>query len=304
MDLPSLKTFVAVMRRGSFATVAREQDVHPSIVSRTIAALEDELGFRLFQRTTRKLSPTEAGSLYFMRVAPLVDELERARSEAQDITAEPAGVLRVTASQAFGSAWLAPRLTALRARYPQLALELVLSDSVLDMVAERIDLAIRLGPRPEVGGVATLLMPTHYRVCASPAYLKRHPAPKAPQDLEAHECVVMPLPGFRTRWHFRQAAGQAVTEVSVNGPVVISSPVGLHSSALAGLGPVMLPSWLVGEDLRAGRLIDLFPDWDVSAGNFDTGAWLMYPSRTYLPLKVRAFIDFLKQVTAEEALRT
>ncbi len=294
MDISTLRTLVDVMRRGSFAAVARAHDLDPSSISRSIAALEDEIGFKLFQRTTRRLAPTEAGALYFERIQPLVEELDRARLEAVDLASAPAGNLRVTASVSFGQKCLAPLLPALRESYPALSIELILSDSVLDLIEERIDVAIRLGPPADSSLIGTQLMRTRYRVCASPAYLKQHAAMKEPADLADRDCLLFPLRGFRNRWRFRSKDG-ALLEVPVKGKVVISSALALHRAALDGLGPVLLADWLLDDDIARGALVDLFPQHHVTATDFDTAAWILYPSRGYVPLKLRAFIDFLKR---------
>jgi len=168
------------MRAGSFAAVARVHEVDPSSISRTIAILEDELGFRLFLRTTRRLAATEAGTLYFERTQPIIDEMERVGQEARDIVAEPAGRLRVTASVSFGHTVLVPLLPRLRSAYPDLSVDLILTDAVLDLITEKIDVAVRLGPRIDTGLIGTHLMRTRYHVCASPAYLKSAPKPRAP----------------------------------------------------------------------------------------------------------------------------
>lgn len=293
MELDAIKIFVDVMRYGSFAAVARQHDVDPSSVSRSIALLEDQLGFRLFQRTTRRLVATEPGNLYFERIQPVIDELERARDEARDLVAEPAGRVRMTASVAFGVTCLIPLLPPLRATHPGLELDLVLSDAVVDLVGERLDLAIRLGPRLHSGLIGSQLMRTRYHVCASPGYLARTSRPRKPGDLTGHDCLLFPFSGYRTQWRFRNKSGE-ITEVPIGGSLVISSALALHRAARDGLGPVLLADWLVGTDLKAGTLIDLFPRHDVTATDFDTAAWLLYPSRAYVPRKVRAVIDFLK----------
>ncbi len=294
MNLDSLDVFAEVMQTGSFAEVARRRDVDPSSVSRTIAALEAEIGIRLFQRTTRRLAPTEAGRIYFQRIEPLLGELDRASAEARDLAASPSGTLRVTASVAFGHAVVAPLLPALRSQYPDLGLELILSDAAIDLVAERIDIAIRLGPRPDADLIGTRLMPVRHRVCASPGYVETHGPPGDPAALSDRDCLRFPFSGYRTLWRFRTSGGP-VTEVPVDGSLVISNALALRQCCLDGLGPALLADWLVGDDLMAGRLVDLFPQHDVTATDFDTAAWLLYPSRAYVPLKVRAFIDFLKE---------
>ncbi len=294
MELSSLQIFAEVMCRGSFAAVARARDVSPSAISRSIAALEAELGLQLFQRTTRRLAPTEAGALYFARIEPLVGELEQARQAAADVREEPSGTLRVTASVAFGQTCLVPLLPELHRRHPGLGLELLLTDGNLDLIAERIDLALRLGPRSDSRLIGLRLFETRYRVCASPDYLARAGAVAAPEALRDRPCLVFALPGYRSRWIFRDRAGRQ-NEVPIEGRFVISSALALRDCALNGLGPALLADWLIDGDIAAGKLVDLFPEHRVTATDFETAAWLLYPSRAYLPLKVRALIDFLRE---------
>lgn len=299
MDTTLLRIFVDVMRRGSFAAVARGRDLDPSSISRAIGALEQELGVRLFQRTTRRLAPTEAGDAYFERVAPLVDQLEQARLEAADVSERPRGTLRVTTAVSFGLTCLIPLLPDFAAAYPELAIDLVLSDAIVDIVTERIDLAVRLGPLPDSNFIAQRLLRTVYRVCASPDYLQRHPPLRVPHDLAAHSFLVFPLAGFRSRWIFRNAAGDC-TEIPVEGRVTISNAIALAQCALAGVGVALLPQWIIEADLRSGRLVDVFPDYEVTATEFDTAAWLLYLSRAYVPLKVRVFAEFLQRRLREQ----
>jgi len=294
MDLEALKLFVTVVRRGSFAEAARETDLDPSSVSRVIAGLEVELGLRLFQRSTRRMSLTEAGGLYLARVEPLIEELECARTEARDVGASPTGTLRLTASVTFGQTVIVPLLPEFRARHPALKLDAIFTDANVGLVAERIDLAIRLAPSVEGDVIATRLMATRYRVVASASYMARAPALETPSDLGRHSCLLFPFRTFRSRWTFKDAEG-GTQDVAIQGDVTLSTAVALRDAALLGLGPALLPHWLVDADIGSGRLVDLFPDHAVTATTFDTAAWLVYPSRSYLPNKVRVMIDFLKE---------
>jgi DNA-binding transcriptional LysR family regulator len=294
MDTALVRTFVDVMRRGSFASVARDREVDPSSISRSIAALEEQLGIRLFQRTTRRLSPTEAGMVYFDRIEPLIEEIERAHHLAADVGQRPSGVLRVTTSVSFGQECIVPLLPDFTSAHPELSLELLLSDAVIDIVAERVDVAIRLGVLADSSLVATQLLQTSYSVCASPDYIARRGLPKTPRDIEQHECLLFLLPGFRTRWIFRDKQGE-LTEVPVAGRVTISNAAALRQCAVAGMGLALLPQWNIGADLLSGKLVTLFANYDVTATDFKSAAWLLYPSRSYMPLKVRAFGDYLKR---------
>lgn len=302
MQLDYLQIALQVARSGSFAATARSQGVDPSLISRAVATLEEQLGFRLFQRTTRALALTEAGSAYLERVAPLIEELELAGEQAQHLTRAPQGLLRVTASVSFGQVCVLPHLASFRERYPQVTLELLFSDAVMDLIAERIDVAIRLSPRIDSGFVGQELMRTRYRVVASPAWLSRHGRPRHPADLAQHGCAVFPMAGFRTRWRFRsRAAGAdgAEFDVPVQAALAISSALALRQSALDGLAPSLLANWLVDDALADGRLVDLFPEFDATATDFQTAAWILYPSRAYLPSKVRAFVSHLRDSLAQ-----
>lgn len=289
-----MRMFVEVARRGSFAAAARDRNVDPSSVSRAVALLEEELGVRLFQRTTRRVALTEAGEMYLAKVTTLVDDLDDARDQARGVSAGPIGTLRLTVAVSFGYTKLIPLLPAFRERYPAVKLELLLTDAVLDLLTERVDLAIRLGRRFSPEFIATKLLETQYRVCASPAYLANKKTPRVPQELQEHSCLLLALPEYRSRWLFRDKQGK-VQEIPIHGDVTILSTLALRACALAGMGPVLLPNWLIDEDIAQGRLIDLFPDYRVAATDFDTAIWLLYPSRTHLPNKVRVMIDFLKQ---------
>jgi DNA-binding transcriptional LysR family regulator len=294
METDTLRTFVEVMQRGSFAAVARERNVDPSSVSRTVAALESQLGVRLFQRTTRHLTPTEAALAYFDQVEPLVAQLERAALMAGDSGDTPRGTLRITAAVTFAQVNVVPLLPEFAKRYPELSFELLLTDKFLDLVEERVDVALRLGRLTESSMIAHRLCDMVYAVAASPEYLRRRGHPRTPSDLEQHECLRYPVSGYGPRWRFRGAGG-VVTEVPVHGRVVASNGVALRQCAVAGMGVLMLPRWNIAEELRSGALVQLFPDVQATASEFDTAAWLLYPSRSYLPLKVRLFADFLKE---------
>lgn len=294
MDISVLQLFVDVMQQGSFAAVARDRNLDPSSVSRAIANLEAELGVRLFQRTTRHLSPTEAGTTYFERIEPLMEEMQQAIDVTTDVSGQPKGTLRITTSVAFGHHCIVPLLPEFATRYPDLTVDLLLTDAIVDLLMDRIDVAVRLGILTDSTLIAQRLIPTHYAVCASPGYLNQVATLHTPNDVSHHHCLRFPLAGFRTRWLFKDTNG-LLSEVPVFGKTVISSAIALKQCAIAGMGLALLPNWLVEDELQAGILVNVFPDYDVTATDFNTAAWLVYPSRAYVPLKVRVFIDFLKQ---------
>jgi len=293
MDIQHLKVFIEVVQQGSFAGAARQLDLTPSAVTRAVAALETTLGARLLQRTTRKVALTEAGAAYLERVRPLLDELERAGEELQAHTGQVHGMVRVTASVAYGQRALVPLLPALHAAHPALKVDLLLSDTMLDLVAQRIDVALRLGPAVDSSLVGMQLRPVRFRVCASPAYLRKNGRPRQPADLAQCDCLRFPLPGYRTQWTLRDGDGRTEV-VAVQGWLVMSTALALHRAVLDGLGPALLGDWLIDADIAAGRLVDLFPNHEATATNFDSAVWVLYASREHVPRRVRAFVEFVK----------
>ncbi|HKN29160.1 MAG TPA: LysR family transcriptional regulator [Roseiarcus sp.] len=293
MDVDSIRIFADIARAGNFAAVARERGVEPSSISRAISALEASLGFRLFQRSTRKVALSEAGALYLSRIESALSGLDAAREEARALSEGPTGVLRLTASVTFGLIMIVPLLPEFRAAFSRLALELELTDQNLDLVADRIDLAVRLAPSYRGDVIGVKAFDIRYRVCAAPSYLSSTARIERPADLAEHRCILLTLPQFRNRWIFGDKAG-VVAEAKVGGDLVISAMLAVRAAALRGLGPALLPHWLVCNDLRTGALIDVFRDFDVTATDFTTAAWLLYPSRRHMPLKTRAAIDFFK----------
>ncbi|MFL4468788.1 LysR family transcriptional regulator [Tateyamaria armeniaca] len=293
MDTNALRTLQLVAHHGSFAGAARVLDIDPSSVSRIVAGVEAQLGLRLFQRSTRQLTVTEAGALYLGRIGPLLDDLDLARDAAAQVGAQPSGRVRLTASVAFGQEVIVPRLAALHDALPEIELEMLLSDQPVDLVAAQVDLAVRLAPAPKGDLISTRLMTTRYRVVASSAWVAQFGMPEGPEALRDLACLRMTLPEYRTEWRFRR--NDAAVIVPVSGPFLISNALALRAAARDGLGPALLADWMTDDDVSQGTLIDLFPAHDVTATAFDTGAWMLYPSRAYLPAKVRAVMDFLRR---------
>ncbi len=294
MKLSDLELLSAVARRGSFAKAAEEHLLDPSSVSRAVAELEEKLGFRIFQRTTRRLAPTEAGEQYLARIEPLLSEFAQALDAALSVSGSPKGTLRITASVTFGQTCIVPLLSKFRVLYPDLKLDCIFSDANLDLVSERIDLAVRMAPSIEGNVIASKLMDTRYRLVASRAYLRKHSVIEVPIDLKNHRLLLFSIRDFRTNWLFRDQRGK-ITEVLVDGDITLSPAIAVRNATLDGLGAALLPSWLVDGDIEAKRLVNLFPDHDVTATTFERACWLIYPSRSYLPNKVRVMIDFLRR---------
>jgi DNA-binding transcriptional LysR family regulator len=293
MDTLTLSVFRDVAHKLSFAAVAKERGATPSSISRMIAALEADLQVRLLHRTTRKMVLTEAGVLFLRHATRILDAAEEARDQARGARSRPEGLVRLSASTAFGEHVLVPLLADFRRLHPGIQLDLHLSDDNLDLAAHGLDLAIRLGNRLDGDFISTRLFATRYRVCAAPEYLEEAPPLREPGDLPLHRCLFFTLPDFRTCWRFRSADGQ-ISEVEVGGDFAMSSAGSLLAAARTGLGPALLADWLIRQDLENGALVDVFPEHEVTATAFETAAWLIYPSREYVPGRVRAVREFLR----------
>lgn len=293
IELGVLEILLDVMRQRSFSAVARDRQVDPSVISRTVGMVEEKFGIRLFQRTTRRVTPTEAAKIFLDAVALPLEEIRRATQEATETTAAPRGTLRITASVSFGQRCIVPILPLFLDRHPDISVELILTDTVVDLLTDRIDLAIRLGSLHDSTLVAKRLMQTHYIVCASPEYLRRNKRPATPADLSSHHCLLFSLPGFRSNWKFKSKTGK-ILDVPVTGRVITSNALALQHYACEGTGVALLPNWIVDAEIKDGRLINLFPGYKATGSSFETGIWCLYPSRHHVPAKVRAFSGFLQ----------
>lgn len=292
-DPRSVETFVRAVELGSFSALARAWNVKPSSISRRIAALEEELGVRLLARTTRKLSPTEAGQRLYERARASLNELDEALRAAAEMTEVPRGRLRASAPIAFGQRFLAPLLGAFHAAHPEVELELGLHDRYVDLVGEGWDIAIRAGHVRDEGLVARRLAPNDRVLVASPRYLDARGRPSSPQDLAEHAALRFRYVDSDDRWWFR--SGDDTERVAVAGPIASNSGELLIAAAEAGLGITLVPRWLAFAALSAGRVEAVLPDWEVTATDFDSQLSLLYPSRRLLPAKVRTFVRFLTQ---------
>lgn len=293
MDLNVLSLFASVAHAGSYALVARDRNMDPSSISRLISALEKEMGVRLFQRSTRQVRLTEAGDIFLRKIEPLLDEIRFASQSAVDASNQPKGILKVSASNSFGLNCVVPVLPVMNELFPDIVVDLQLSDQVVDLLAEQFDVAIRLGSLPDSTMAAQSLIRTHYVVCASPGYLEKHGRPSTPAEVGVHACLLFPLPGFRTRWIFQDKRGLQ-SEVPVKARTVLSNAMAIQHCAQHHMGIALLPTWLVEADLAAGVLVNLFPQHQVSATSFDSRVWCVFPTRSYIPTKVRVFIEQLK----------
>lgn len=293
MNLGALEIFIEVMNAKSFTKVAKNRNVAPSSISRTISNIENELGIRLFQRTTRTISPTEAGQTYFLKILPLLNDLKQASENAIDIEQSPQGKLRITSSVSFGHHVVIPLLNEFMEAYPEITLDYVLTDRTVDIISEKIDVAIRHGTLEDSSLIASKLLETQYRLVASPDYITKHDSIEKLDSIACHELLVFDIPQFRSNWTF-QKKGHKPKDIAVNSRYIISNALSLRALTLQGAGIGILANWLVDNDIRDGKLIHLFPEHIVTINNYDRAIHLVTPSRSYLPKRTRVFIDFLK----------
>ncbi len=304
-EATAIRMFVQVVRAESFSEAARRLGLTPSSVSRTIGSLEDALGVRLLNRTTRRLQLTEAGQVYFEHAVRIAGELDQARRAVVELQTVPRGLLRVTAPSAFGRVHVAPLLPEFLRRHPEVEIELLTSDQVVDLVEEGMDVAVRIGALPDSTLVARRLAPVVRVICASPQYLARHGAPASPEALREHQCLTFRFNTAGSLWRpgsnvWRLSDGDTVHEIQVTGRMRANNPDSLVQAALEGLGLVLMPRWLVSDELRAGALETVLEGYQVSPSAIESAIYAVYPSSRHVSPKLRAFIDHLAEHFATE----
>jgi DNA-binding transcriptional LysR family regulator len=287
-DLERMVIFARVVETRSFSEAARRMNLSKSLVSKRITQLERSEGARLLNRTTRAMSLTEAGAVFYEHCARIVEELEAAKSAVSHLHAEPRGLLRVSASVAFGTMHIAPALADFLPAHPDLQIDMEIKDRFVDLADERFDVAIRIAREPSQNLVARRLATVKRKVCATPGYFERHGVPETPQDLEGHNCLTYTSFDPEGPWRFKGPDGRMIS-VTASGNLRLNDDEALSEAVLKGLGIALLPTFIVGRDLQAGRLRSVLPDY-VPAERHIFAVYL--PTR-HVSAKVRAFIDFL-----------
>lgn len=284
-----LVAFVAIAQALSFKKAASRLDRDATLLSRRLRALEARLGVRLLERTTRRVALTQAGALYLERAAAIVQAVDGAANEVGGFAAEePRGHLRLALPGSFGRLWLMPAIADFLAVYPKVSIEAEFTDRVADLIAERFDLAVRLGRPGNSGLVARKIGERRRLLCAAPAYLAEHAAPAGPADLASHDCLV--FAGLR-RWELLAADGSHA-RIDVAGPFVCDDVEALLMAAEAGLGILLTTDWAAASRLRAGRLVRVLEQWRL----VDDGAiFMVTPSGSHHASKTRVFATFLAE---------
>ncbi len=287
-DLNLFVVFARVVESGSFAEAARRMNMSRSAVSKAISKLERNLGAQLLNRSTRHLSLTEAGSILTEHSVHILEEAEQAERVVNSLQVEPRGMLKVCASVAFGTLHVAPALADFLSRYPEIRIDLTITDRPVDLIGEGYDVIIRVTNEPDLNLVARKLAPVSRKLCATPQYFEKHGIPQTPEDLIGHNCLDYTLSGEQGYWNFTGPDG--VIAVSVSGTLRINDDDALSQAVLGGLGIALLPTFTVGKDLQNGKLQAVLSEY-IPVERYVYACYL--PSR-HVSAKVRSFIDFLK----------
>src|SRR5450830_1525602 len=286
--LKALEVFVEVVQKNGFARAADALDTSPANITRIIADLEAHLGTRLLNRSSRKMSLTESGQGLFERAKVIVEDVAEIEAIASSSVVAPKGLLRINAPLSFGVLQLAPLWPLFMAQHPDIELQVSLIDRVVDIVEEGYDLAIRISRAGSTAHAARKLAASHNICCAAPVYLARHGAPATPADLKQHRCIGYSYSASADEWRFEDDAGRPHF-VTVKCALHANNGDTARAAALAGAGIIWQPTFIIGDDLRAGRLQAILPGFHLP----DIDILAVYPSRRHLSAKVRVMIDFL-----------
>ncbi len=291
-DFTDMEIFARVVSAGSMSAAGREMGLSPAVISKRLKRLEERLGTRLLQRTTRQIALTEAGAGYYERVVAILSSVEEAEAFVAGRSAVARGLLKVSAPTAFGRRHVAPHLGRFLSQNSDITLNLNLSDAFVDIVGEGYDVAVRIAALDDTSLVARRLAPNHRVLVATPAYLARHGTPTTIMDLSQHNCLTA---SPQDSWRLDGPDGP--TSVKVQGNIQTNSSDVVREAVLAGIGIGLRSTWDVGTDIDSGRLSVVLPQW---TGSGRVGIYAVYPSRRFLPQKVRVFIDFLVSLYGTE----
>ncbi len=284
-----MQVFTEAVKRGGFSAAGRQLNLSPSAVSKLVSRLENRLGVRLFNRTTRTLNLTEGGQAFFKRCIEILEDVEDAETSITGFGHVPKGVLRINSTPGFVKHQLLPIMAEFQQLYPQLVVEFQLTGQSIDLIGEGVDLAIRLGILKNTSLVARKLGESHRVICASPLYLEAHGIPSTPIELLQHNCLRLSTSEVFNHWEFYSNKEEETIEV--NGHFVTDNVDALYEYALLGGGIVRLSGFMVGEDIKAGRLVPMLQDYSIKKQQIHA----VFPHRKYLPAKVRVLLDYLLQ---------
>lgn len=282
-----------VVETGSFSAAVRDVSAVSSVssVARQVRALEDEMGVRLLNRNTRRLSLTEAGQRLYDSACRLIGEFDQVQAELVSMHEQVKGVLRVSLRISLGMAIVVPALPAFFARHPDLTIDLTLTDERRDLIANNIDVAVWLGPMADSEMVSKRLLPTRRIICGSSSYFARKGIPEKPEDLAQHDCLLFSAPNYSNSWGLQKDG--RYQEVAVRGPIVADNGLVLVSLLRDGAGLAILPEWMMRRELDSGAIVRVMQDYTVSPHPSHADLHVVYASSRAMSRKVRAFVDFL-----------
>lgn len=289
----AIPVFVAVAESGSFSSAATKLGVSKSAVSKRITQLEDKLGVRLLYRTTRRLSLTEAGEHYYQNAVKALAYAGEAEDSVTKLQERPQGRLRISAPMSFGRLHVAPLIPSFMKRYPEIKIDLVMNDAVIDLIEGGFDIAIRGGDLPDSTLVARKLAPLRSVICASPEYIAQHPMPTTPSELSKHNCLLYTY--SPNEWSFSKD-GETHT-VHVSGNYQVNNGEAIREALLQGAGIGRIPTFIGGAEIKAGRLKVVLDDYRMP----EKTLYALYPKRQHLPAKVRVFIDYILECCGSDA---
>ncbi|MEJ8573012.1 LysR family transcriptional regulator [Microbaculum marinum] len=297
--MQTIRSFTTAVQEGSLSGAGRVLGLSPASISRHIASLEARLQTQLLKRSSRSLALTEAGEIYYSQVEQVLQQLEEANDSVTQLQSKPQGVLRVHSRMLVGELMILPNLPEFLASYPDITVDLMLSNNIASVMDQGTDVDIRIGRLEDSSLIARKLASSERVVCASPDYLAKHPPIREPADLRHHNCLT-----YRTNlgtpvWRFKDAADR-VDEVQIKGTLRTDFGHALVQMARAGVGVALLPDWSIHRDLTDGALVRLFPDTQVSHIDFDNGVYAVFPASRQTSIKLRLFVDFMADVFKRE----
>jgi DNA-binding transcriptional LysR family regulator len=289
-SMEELTAFVAVGETGSFAAAASQIGRDASVISRRVSQLEQRLGVRLLSRTTRHVSLTEVGAVYFRRVQAILDELAHASTEASDFASAPQGVLKISLPVTFGRQWVAPSFASFLARYPQIKIDAHFTDRIVDVIADGLDVAIRVGTLNDSSLTARRIASYRNILIAAPSYIEKHGRPRSPAELKERACLGFPSHPYWPDWMLTKDGQRRTVRPNCN--LVADNSEAILMAALDGTGIALLPDWLIGPSLRDKRLVQVLPGW---TGKGDGGVYAVLPPGRLVPTKTRVFVDVIAE---------
>jgi len=282
----AIPVFVAVVEQGGFSPAARMLGISKSAVSKRINSLEQNLGIKLLHRTTRKLSLTEAGEHFFEHAVIANNAAQDAQDAVAQLQGEPQGRLRINTPMSFGRLHVSPLIPVFLKRYPKITIDMVMDDKVVDLVGGGFDIAIRSGKLPNSNLIARKLAPLKSVLCAAPAYIENHGYPETLNDLKQHNCLLFSYSRDLKEWRFTR--NEVAESIEVSGNYQVNNSEALRDAILQGLGIGRLPTFVAGPDIKSGKLVPLFENYEM----LQQSIYAVFLERQFMPAKVRAFLDF------------